>query len=349
MSEAVPIDLLGLPVSALERALESIGVPGHQAGRLFRGLHRDGLAVDQVPDLGKEAIRRIGAAGAIASAHLVCAAPSDDGAEKLLIGLGDGAQIEAVLIPMRADRTTVCLSTQVGCGIGCAFCATARLGLVRSLTAGEIVAQLRVARGRAQAAGRAVSHVVLMGMGEPLANYAATRDAVRVLLDPRADGLKARHVTVSTVGLVPRMQELAADFGGRIQLALSLHAGTDATRERIIPVAARFPLAELRAALDAWPLPGTRALMLEYVVLPGVNDGASDLDGLIQFASGLRCLVNLIPFNPFAGAAFRTPSDAEVQRVADFLAERRIPASIRWPRGRGVAGACGQLAGAESR
>ena len=344
--------LLGLPIDALAATLESIGVGATHANRVFGALHRHGEPLDQTRNLGARHAARIHEATRLDTATVEGAWPAPDGTEKLLIRIGsagEGAHVEAVVIPMRPGRTTLCLSTQVGCGMGCAFCATGTLGLTRSLTAAEIVAQLHAARAHAANRGEAVSHVVFMGMGEPLQDYEATRDALRILLDQRGPRLDARHVTVSTVGLVPRIRELAADFGGRIQLALSLHAGTDATRRRIIPVAARWDLAALRGALADWPLPGRRALMVEYVVLPGVNDGPDDLAGLTAFTRGLRCLVNLIPFNPFPGSPFRPPEPAEVVRVGAALREADVAVSIRWPRGRSVVGACGQLALREPR
>lgn len=339
------VDLLGLPVPALAAALDQLGVGGHLAPRVFGALHRLGLDLGGLADtIGAPKTARLLAGARLAEATVAAVEPSLDGVEKLVFRLADGARVEGVLIPMRAGRVTLCLSSQVGCAMACAFCATGTLGLARSLTPGEMVAQVRAARARVEAGGAALTHLVFMGMGEPLHHYPATRDALRVLLDVHGRPFRARQVTVSTVGVVPKMASLAEDFGGRVQLALSLHAGTDATRQRIIPLAARYDLAALKAALVAHPLPGSMALMLEYVVLPGVNDGPEDLAGLVAFATGLRALVNLIPFNPFPGAGFRAPTASEVERVEATLRRAGLMATIRWPRGRGANGACGQLA-----
>ncbi len=341
---SAPPDLLGLSLAELGATLDAIGVGAAHAGRVFGGLHRRLQPLDAIEGLGPRHAARIADATFAAEATVEATHPSDDGTEKLVFRLGDGARVEGVLIPMRGDRLALCVSSQVGCAMACAFCATGALGLTRGLRAGEIVAQLHAARRRVEPAGRRVSHVVFMGMGEPLHHYAATRDAVRVLREPRGVCIAAQRITVSTVGVVPKMRAFAADFGGRVQLALSLHAGTDATRRRIIPLAATHDLAALKAALLDHPLPGRRALMLEYVVLPGVNDDAAELEALAAWTRDLRCLVNLIPFNPFPGAPFRAPDDATVRRVGATLEALKVPHSIRWPRGRRVAGACGQLA-----
>ncbi len=338
----VEAQLTGMPFEALGAALDTLGVGAVHAPAIFRALHRELRPIEAVPTLGWRNQARL--EGLFEPpVRLVRVAP-DGGTDKLVFALRDGAKVEAVLIPTRPGRVTVCVSSQVGCAMGCDFCATATMGLARNLEAAEILGQVHAAMARTREGGARVTHVVFMGMGEPLANYPATRDAVRVLIDPRGCALATRHVTVSTVGLVPAMRRFALDFGGRVQLALSLHAGTDATRRRIIPVAQTYDLAALRQACLEHPLPQSRCLMLEYVVLPGTNDTDAELDALAAWTRGLRCLVNLIPFNPFPGARNRSPTRAEVERVAERLHALRVPASVRWPRGRGVAGACGQLA-----
>lgn len=255
-----------------------------------------------------------------------------------------GKRVESVLIPMRDDRQTLCLSTQVGCAMACRFCATGTLGLTRSLTAGEIVAQVHAARRLVAAESRQLRNLVYMGMGEPLHAYDATIASVRVLSDDHGVNFGGQHITVSTVGLVQRIRQFGAEFGGRVQLALSLHAGTDAVRQRIIPTASRVSMAQLREACLAHPLPGKRVLMLEYAVLPGVNDTDEELAAVAAWRQGMRAVVNLIPFNPFPGAPYRSPTREEVISAYDRLQAMAVPATIRWPRGRGADGACGQLA-----
>lgn len=350
---AEPLDLLGLPRPALAAALPQLGVPAHHALRIFGGLHKRGRPLHEIPDLGHRTVAALQAGTFIASARVIATAAAEDtespegamaGVIKMLFELSDGARVEGVLIPMRPGRYTLCVSSQVGCAMGCAFCATATLGLTRGLKAGEIIAQLHGARAQARARGGELTHVVFMGMGEPLHNWPAVEAALAVMLDGAGLSLQSRHVTVSTVGLIPKVAQLAARFEGRVQLALSLHAGTDETRRRIIPPARRYPMADLKRALLDYPLPGSRALMLEYVVLPGVNDSPEELAALAEWTSGLRALVNLIPFNPFGEVGFRAPTEAEVLRVFQDLDARGVPTRVRWPRGRAVDGACGQLA-----
>ena len=339
-AQASQPDLLGLPQPALGRLLDRIGVGEKHAGRVFRGVHALRLPLNEIPDLGRHAAV-IADATRVGTVDIVADHQSEDGTRRLVFGLHDGARVEGVLIPMRPDRATLCVSSQVGCAMACTFCATGTMGLTRGLDAGEIVAQVHAARA---VSDRPVRNIVFMGMGEPLHHYAATRDAVRVLLDTRGLSYKARHVTVSTVGVVPKMRAFSADFGGRVQLALSLHAGTDATRRRIIPLAETYDLQSVRQACLDHPLPGSRRLMIEYVVLPGVNDTPAELEGLARWCDGIDCLVNLIPFNPFKGAPFRAPTVDEVNAAATALNRLGVPHTVRWPKGRGVDGACGQLA-----
>ena len=333
-------DLLGLPLSALGRLLDRLGVGEKHAGRVFRGVHGLDLPLDQIVNLGRHAAV-IANATRMGTAEIVGDHQSADGTRRLVFKLRDGARVEGVLIPMRADRATLCVSSQVGCAMACTFCATGTMGLTRGLEAGEIIAQVRAAIA---VSDRRVRNIVFMGMGEPLHHYTATRDAVRILLDTRGLSYQARHVTVSTVGVVPKMRAFSADFGGRVQLALSLHAGTDETRRRIIPLAKTYDLESVRQACLDHPLPGSRHLMIEYVVLPGVNDTPAELEALATWTQGMDCLVNLIPFNPFKGAPFRAPTVPEVQAVANVLNRLGVPYTVRWPKGRGVDGACGQLA-----
>jgi 23S rRNA (adenine2503-C2)-methyltransferase len=339
----MPADLLGLPFPALADHLDAIGVGRVHAARVFGGLHRRDLPLAGIPDLGRHAAR-IDAASTVATAHVTETVRSEDGTERLVLTLHDGARIESVLVPMGRGRTTLCVSTQVGCAMACAFCATGTLGLTRHLAAGEIVAQIHAARRHGRSDGRRVERLVFMGMGEPLHNDLAVHDAVRVLTDPHGPGLGAASIVVSTVGLVGKLRAFSQAFGGRVGLALSLHAGTDATRRALLPVARSTSLAELKQALRDHPLPGGRWMMLEVVVLPGVNDGEADLDGLAAFADGLRAVVNLIPFNPFPGAPFRSPTTEEVRAMEAALKARGVLTTVRWPRGRAADGACGQLA-----
>jgi 23S rRNA (adenine2503-C2)-methyltransferase len=267
--------------------------------------------------------------------------PSQDGSQKLVVRMADGARVQSVLMPDE-DRLTLCLSTQVGCGFGCAFCCTGTMGLDRNLSAGEIAGQFLAARRLVPADGR-ITHVVYMGMGEPLANYAATVQSIRILTDPQAIGLSPRRVTVSTVGLVSGIERLARE-NLRVRLAISLHATTDEVRDRLMPVNKGFDLKALLEACRRFPLPMRQRMTFEYVLLDGVNDTPEDARRLVKLLHGIRAKVNLIPFNAWDGAAFERPP---LQRILAFqarLLEHGITATVRWSKGEDVGAACGQLA-----
>ena len=345
-SRDAPVELMSMTFAQLESHLERVGVPVGHAKRVFRGLHRTSTPLYEIPSLGRYA-------KALAPYHhppllrVERCVDAEDGTRKLLMRLSDGGVVESVLLPMRRERFTLCVSTQVGCAMACAFCATGTLKLTRTLTPGEIVAQVYAARDlveRDPTEPRELTHLVFMGMGEPLHYYENTRDAVRILLDQRGASFASSKVTVSTVGLAPAMRRFLEDFKGRVPLALSLHAGTDETRNKIIPASRRWSLADLKSSLLTHPLPRKRVLMLEYVVLPGVNDSDAELDGVARFCEGLRAIVNLIPFNPFPSAPFRSPTFEEVMSVDERLKLRGVPCSVRVTRGQERAGACGQLA-----
>jgi 23S rRNA (adenine2503-C2)-methyltransferase len=265
---------------------------------------------------------------------------SRDDTRKLLFVLDARASIESVLIP-DPPRLTLCISSQAGCAMGCEFCATARLGLVRHLSAAEIVGQILAAQ-EYLALGERISNVVFMGMGEPLANYDAVVESIEILCADWGLGLSGRRVTVSTVGLVPQMQQLVRDTPA--SLAVSLTATTDAQRDQLMPVNRRFPLAALLGACRALPIPQRRRITFEYVLLAGVNDSAADAKRLSGLLHGIRSKVNLIPFNAFPGAAFDCPSAETVRRFREELLARGVHATVRQHRGRDVQAACGQLA-----
>jgi len=265
---------------------------------------------------------------------------AEDGTTKWAMKFEDGQSAETVLIPSRT-RGTVCVSSQSGCTRACAFCATATLGFRRNLTAGEIVHQYLVARAAAESAGLEASNVVFMGMGEPLYNLDAVLAAVRSLVDV-FPGLSPRRVTVSTSGVAPRMGRFLKE--SRASLALSLNASDDETRTRIMPHNKTWPLASiinvLREATEERP----RRFFVEYVQLPGVNDSPEDAARIAHLLRGLDVHVNVIPHNPFPGSPFRAPEREETLRFHGQVKAQGLTGIIRWPRGRDVAGACGQLA-----
>ena len=265
---------------------------------------------------------------------------ADDGTTKWAVLYGDGQSAETVLIPSRT-RGTVCVSSQSGCTRACAFCATATMGFRRNLTAGEIIHQYLIAREAAKAAGLDATNVVFMGMGEPLDNIDAVLAAVRSLTDV-FPGLSPRRVTVSTSGVVPRMSRFLKE--SRASLALSLNATTDEVRSRIMPHNKTWPLAQIIAVLREATADRPRRFLVEYVQLPGVNDFEADAQRIAELLSGLDCHVNVIPHNPFPGSPFRAPHRDETLRFHGKIKVLGLTGIIRWPRGRDVAGACGQLA-----
>jgi 23S rRNA (adenine2503-C2)-methyltransferase len=269
-------------------------------------------------------------------------APSTDDTVRLVLRARDGELIESVLIPGPA-RTTLCLSSQVGCARACSFCETGRLGLQRQLSTGEIVDQVRIAREIAAGRGGApLRNLVFMGMGEPFDNLAEVLRAVRLLTDPRAFRFAPSHVTVSTVGVADKIEAFFRE--AQAELAVSLNAPDDARRRAIMPVNARFPMAVLKEAISRSLPPGKRVLF-EYVLFDAYNDAPEDADLLAAYVAGLRCRVNVIPCNPGPDPALRPPSAERLDAFVARLSGHGVTTLVRRPRGRDVGGACGQLAG----
>jgi len=266
-----------------------------------------------------------------------------DGTIKLQIGLKDGAAIEAVLLIDGEDRKTACLSSQVGCPMGCTFCKTGTLGFLRNLGTAEIVDQFLFL----QDSCGPISNVVIMGMGEPLLNLEALRAALGILCDSDGLGLSKRRFTLSTCGITEGIRSLA-DFGPDVRLALSLTTADQKLRERLMPVARTEPLDRIKSALDYFQKKQKKRITLEAVLLGGLNTRLEDADALTLFASGLEVVINLIPWNPVEGIGldgtpFREPSESEVSRYELMLTDRGLNVTRRYKKGRGVSGACGQL------
>ncbi len=267
---------------------------------------------------------------------------SRDQTRKFLFELEDGHRIESVLIPDE-DRRTLCISSQVGCAQACRFCLTARGGFARNLRFFEIVDQvLWISRLLAAEGPEGITNIVLMGMGEPLANFEEVAEALRLITSGSGLGISPRRVTLSTAGLVPEIGRLGAS-GLRVNLAVSLNAASDEVRSRIMPVNRRWPLAELLAACRRYPLEPRRRITFEYVLLKGVNDSEEDARRTATVLRGIKCKVNLIPYNPSPGSDYERPSDAAVRRFQTILLDRGFTAPIRESRGQDISAACGQL------
>ncbi len=269
---------------------------------------------------------------------------SRDGTRKLRLLTHDDRAIETVLIP-DGDKLTQCISSQVGCALGCSFCATAKLGLMRHLSAGEIVAQVYLAQDflAEHEPGRRITNLVYMGMGEPLHNYDQVVKSVRLLTSDFGANLSYRRITVSTVGLVPAIEKLGKE-PVRPNLAVSLNASNDLVRDEIMPINRRFNIERLMAAIRAFPLEPRRRVTLEYVLLAGKNDTLEDADRLAGLTRGLRCKINVIPWNPHPGAPFQRPQPKAVEAFQNHLRARGCAVYLRTPRGDDIDAACGQLA-----
>ena len=320
--------------------------PGYRAKQVRQWLFQKRAGCfDEMTNLSRPLRELLDAQFSIGRLPILRRAESRDGTIKFLFGLQDGASIESVLIP-ESSRLTLCVSTQAGCGFGCAFCATAVLGLKRSLTASEIVDQALEA-SRTLSDDRRITHVVLMGMGEPLANYEQTVRALQILTDGEwGIGISPRRVTLSTVGLVPQIEKLMAET--RVNLAISLHAPNNALRGELMPVNRKYSLNKLLACCRALPLPRRKRITFEYVLLRGVNDAPEHARQLAKLLRGIPSKVNVIPFNPHSGSAFQKPTPEAIEAFENVLRDAGVQINLRRPRGDDIQAACGQLQGEEA-
>jgi 23S rRNA (adenine2503-C2)-methyltransferase len=334
-------DLAELERPALEDLLAEGGHPRFHAGQIFRWLYRRGVAdFGAMTDLPRGLRADLGAGFHIGTPVLAHRETSADGTEKFLLRLADGRNIESVFIP-DTPSNTFCISTQVGCAMACAFCLTGRMGLVRNLTAGEIAGQVRVLADALQMRD-APFNIVLMGMGEPLHNYDETMKALRILTDAQGFGMPARRITLSTVGVLPALERLAHETV-MPNLAISLHAPTDAQRGQLVPINKKYGVADIVAAAKRFPLKRRARITFEYVLLAGVNDSPQDARRLATLLAGVKSKVNLIPLNAAAGIPFERPGDQAIDAFARILSEQGVTVSVRKSRGRDIRAACGQL------
>ena len=334
-------DLAELDPQELTDAVVACGGRPFNARQMLRWLYRRNVTdVMQMQDLPAALRARLAARWSCRTPAVLRAERSADGTAKLLLGLADGAQVEAVYIP-DTPRQTFCVSTQVGCAMQCGFCLTGLMGLRRHLSAGEITGQVRVLAHRFELAGDAFN-VVLMGMGEPLHNYDATLKALAVLTDRHGLALPPRRITLSTVGVLPALERLASE-PVMPNLAISLHATTDELRNRLVPPNRKYGLAELLAACRRFPVDRRRRITFEYVLLAGVNDSGADAARLARLLSGMQAKVNVIPLNEAPGIPYRRPTDRRIDQFGRALAARGVTVTVRKSRGRDIRAACGQL------
>ena len=333
--------LVGMDLAELREALGS-SQPGYRARQIYEALYR-GQASElvQIWTLPAALRSELGSQHRVGLPEVAQLYESADGTRRYLLRLDDGRTVETVLMP-EGERDTICISSQVGCPVDCKFCMTALLGLERNLTAGEVVGQvllvMRENRLR-QEGGRL--NIVMMGQGEPLLNLENVIKATRILLDPGGVGLSPRRVTVSTAGIIPRMEELGRE-PVRPKLAISLNASTEESRQELMPITRKYHLKDLLAACKAYPLRPWEKLTFEYVLLGGVNDTDADARRVAKMLSHLNCKVNLIALNPGPGIPFETPGPERMAAFQD-LVRRSVPCYVRKPRGLDIYAACGQL------
>lgn len=355
--ETVRCDVLGLSREELKTELAAAGIPPAQSAMRMRQIwhwvyHRGVTTFSAMSNISRETQKLLEERFHIPRPQIATAQHSVDGTRKYLLTLADGAQAETVYIPdddENEHRGTLCISSQVGCTLNCRFCHTGTQRLVRNLTASEIVAQLLVARDDLKdwptpAQGRLITNIVMMGMGEPLYNFDNVKKALHIVMDEEGIQLSRRRITLSTAGVVPMMERAGKEIG--VNLAVSLHATTNAVRDSIVPLNKKYPLEELLKACQKYPgAHNARRITFEYVMLKGINDSdknAKELVGLIH-RYALPAKINLIPFNPWPGAPYECSDEQRIRAFSEIIFQSGISAPVRTPRGRDIMAACGQL------
>lgn len=342
-----PLPIKSLTLDELGTRLAALGQPAYRATQVMEWIYGKRVkAFDGMSNLPAALRAELGAEFVFDDLKPVRTLGSEDTTRKFLFQLGDGALIEAVLIPASpalygeaSDRRTICVSTQVGCAYGCKFCASGLDGWSRNLSAGEIVDQvLRVE----EIGGEKINNIVFMGMGEPMANYANLMKAIAIINAPWGIGLGARHITISTSGLAPRIRELA-EQPLQVRLAISLHGATDEVRQQIMPVNRKYPLAVLLEACAFYAARKSQRLTFEYILIEGVNDREEDAAALVRVARKVGAKVNCIPYNVVEGLDWKRPTEARQDAFMAILENAKIPATIRREKGHDIAAACGQL------
>jgi 23S rRNA (adenine2503-C2)-methyltransferase len=340
-------DLRSMPLEHLSALVASLGERPFRARQLYRWLQQKGAAsLDELSDVPRALRAALAERTALTTLERASEQRSTDGTIKWTWRTHDGKLVESVYMP-EPDRRTLCVSSQVGCAVGCTFCLTGTMGLARNLTPGEIVEQVHRANRRIVELGegegpRPLTNLVFMGMGEPLANYRSLKVALDLLLSEDGPNFSHRHVTVSTSGLVPVMRRLGEETP--VKLAVSLNATTDAQRDVLMPINRRYPLAQLLDACRSFPVRNGRRITFEYVLLGGVNDSLEDAARLVELVRAIPTKVNLIPYNANPGLPYRAPAPDRVLAFQEALAARNLTAVVRKNRGRDISAACGQLA-----
>ncbi len=341
------VNLLDFDAAGLTAFFAGIGEKPFRAKQVLRWMHRFGQSdFDAMTDIAKSLREKLKAIASVTPPAIVSDKLSDDGTRKFLFDVGGSNAVETVFIP-EDDRGTLCISTQAGCALDCSFCSTGKQGFNRNLTVSEIIGQLWQANralGADPKGDRIISNVVMMGMGEPLANFENTVMALRLMLDDNAYGLSRRRVTVSTSGLVPAMDRLGEECP--VALAVSLHAPNDLLRDELVPINCKYPLRDLMSACQRYLEKAPRDFVtFEYVMLDGVNDSDAQAYELLELTRKVSCKFNLIPFNPFPGSPYQRSPAVRIKRFAEILIGAGVVTTTRKTRGDDIDAACGQLAG----
>ena len=338
MPNPLRTDLKNLTLPALEQFLQGQGKERYRATQIFKWLYQHDVSnFDEMTNVSKALRTELEQTAYISRLEPETIEIGNDGTRKYLFMLEDGNAVESVIIPDE-DRNTLCISSQAGCAMQCAFCLTGTFNLTRNLTTAEIVNQILAVRRDVE-----VRNIVMMGMGEPLHNLDNVIPALQIMAEDNGLQLSSRRVTVSTCGLVPELERLGREI--TVNLAVSLNATTDELRDRIMPVNKAYPIATLLAALKNYPLPGRRKITIEYVLLGGLNDTPEDAKRLVRLLSDIPCKINLIPFNPHEKADFRPPTRAALDAFHKYLLDRHFTVITRDSRGSDISAACGQLKG----
>ena len=340
-------NLLNYDLAGLTAHFAQMGEKPFRARQVMRWMHQGAAGdFDEMTDLAKSLRAKLTDSAQVGVPALMAAQESHDGTRKWLLDVGTGNGVETVFIP-ETDRGTLCISSQVGCALECTFCSTGRQGFNRNLSTAEIIGQLwwaNKALGATPKDERVISNVVMMGMGEPLANYDNVVTALSIMLDDHGYALSRRRVTVSTSGMVPQMDRLKEDMP--VALAVSLHAPNDAIRNEIVPLNKKYPLKELMAACQRYLVKAPRDFVtFEYVMLDGVNDKPEHARELLELVKDVPCKFNLIPFNPFPNSGYNRSSDENIRVFRDILYQAGLVVTVRKTRGDDIDAACGQLAG----
>ncbi len=333
------INLKSLSKNEIFNYIGNLGLPRYRADQLIQWIYKKrASSIDEITEFSKNLRKTLNQSAFISNLELVKSIKSIDGTEKFLFSLEDSRTIESVLIPEK-DRLTLCISSQVGCALGCLFCRTGKLGLIRNLRSYEIVDQI-IAVQRLIKPRPLITNIVLMGTGEPLANFIEVIEAIRRILI--FIGISKRKITLSTSGIVPKIG-LLSEKGLGINLAVSLNATTDSVRSKIMPLNKKYPIKSLIDVCKRFPLESRRRITFEYILINGMNDSPEDAHRLIKLLRGLRCKINLIPLNPHVGSTLKRPADRIILEFQKILIENNMTALIRESKGQDILAACGQL------